>query len=188
MLRVQPWVVSLFSMTLVSCFYLGFIHMETISGEPAQVLVRLDLSATRRRRLGCPKTHIFETGSQSAKIWTRRFHVSVVTVETAWILNWWRYSTTFALTRMRRAPPTSHMIPAGANARTHPRPRSHQKSSFGYKKNWILICPQIGQFLTNFKNLKFHIFIEIYIFFSFLWCVDIVSISNATTVRSSVGF
>ena len=103
---------------------------------------------------------------------------------------WWRYSTTFALTPMRRAPPPSHMIPAGTNARTHaPTPAARTKRvHLVIKKNWILICPQPGQFLTNFKKLKFHIFIEIYIFFSFLWCVDIVSISNATTVISSVGF
>ena len=64
----------------------------------------------------------------------------------------------------------------------------HKRVHLVIKKKWILIYPLPGQFLTNFKNLKFHIFFEIYIFFSFLWCVDIVSISNATTVRSSVGF
>ena len=40
----------------------------------------------------------------------------------------------------------------------------HKRVHLVIKKKWILIYPQPGQFLTNFKNLKFHIFIEIYIF------------------------
>ena len=153
-----------------SCAFRPFCHTETASWVPEDAY--LWNRVPECKNLNTPVSHLRGYG------WNR-INPELMTLQHNLCLNPHAQSAPHLPYDPRRRQRT--------HARTHAR-RSHQKSSFGYKKNWILICPQLGQFLTNFKNLNVHIFIEIYIFFSFLWCVDIVSISNATTVRSSVGF